>query len=109
MQIKSHAFKKELDLTHYATIPNDTTTDELMDVFMRAKKVGIELTEGDKKFLFAYAQLGFDKIDDVTGESLERYTSNMVLVVNCFLEYGFEPKELNLEHYWDIITELFSA
>ena len=39
--------------------------------------------------LFDYLCIPCDKVEEVTGESLERYARNVVLILNAIFEYGF--------------------
>lgn len=70
------------------------------------------LSEDDKKFLFIYAKMDKAIIEEMTGETRERYGSNILLVLNCMLSYGFIPDKAgspcNLKtHYWQLFESLF--
>jgi hypothetical protein len=48
-----------------------------------------------------------------TGESLDRFAKNLIIVINSFFEYGFtengpESKK-RVTHYWELVTEYFSS
>jgi hypothetical protein len=72
-----------------------------MEVFHKAI-----LTDDDKRFLIIYAKLDQANIDEVTGEWVDRYCSNMLLVLNKMFEYGFVPDAQKI-HYWQLFEDIF--
>ena len=68
------------------------------------------LTDKEKAFIFEYARSNPQVVH--TGESIDRFAKNLIIVVNQFFEYGFiekgEYSKNNVEHYWELIEMYFN-
>ena len=69
------------------------------------------LHERDKNYIFEYSKCPPSEID--TGETLERFAKNLIIVINHFFEYGFLPKgklsKRKTLHYWELVHDYFSS
>jgi hypothetical protein len=70
------------------------------------------VSNAEKEFLFKYCKS--NPKDVCNGESVERFSKNLVIIVNSFFEYGFKAQSfLNTKrfahHYWELITEAFNT
>lgn len=69
--------------------------------------------DADKKWLFGYATISSERIEEVTGEPITRYAENLVLIINSFFELGFlKDRHFNgkpIQHFWPLMEKLFDS
>jgi len=79
---------------------NLTQSEKIQRIINKASGI----TELEKKFIFEYSS-NSPAQGGQSGDTLDKFAKNLIIVVNSFFEYGFEGSG----HYWELLTEHFTS
>ena len=86
-------------------------TKELKNPYSKEPQKEVEkssksISDAEKKVLFDYLSIPSNLVYEQTGETLERYAQNVILIINCFFDYGYLRNDART-HYWETFRNKF--
>jgi len=129
---KAERIAQELALTKFEVLSNETMTERIIAIVRKAspylfseiyqeetkeiknpyskepekQKASKSITDAEKKVLFDYLAIPSNLVYEQTGETLEQYAHNVILIINCFFDYGYLQNDIRT-HYWATFRNKF--